>query len=513
VAVFGFRDPARPDATRLFRDQELKLDRLAFHPDADRRAPLAGPDRDPTLPYFWEAFWKPAARPSFDSDAAKLYVLYAEAVRRNAGSRHLDDWQATELTGLVGAGGGWSAPGGAADAFLRAKLYYPGQGKWTALDKQVMVFRSGYVLLRDDTPPALLYLAIRAARRALADDPDDAASLAVLGQAYQRLLRETSERVWAKRLPELHELRRAQASWALNQAVTLRPENIEFRFYLATFYRELGYLDLALEHFRVHQKLLLKAGPPPGMPADTFREQADAYEQKLSRLAAEVEDRESVYAAEAEKLRLQDRARKALDKGLAGKALELLREVDVSAFGKEGLALELELLLRTGRARDVRDWTDPQHREMLGEDYYHWVRAQALAALGDYARAEDELASTVAGGAKGSGSPRALLALVVSQAVLDQQPGSASLPRLAWQARRRLDFNKRAEELVVSMRQLADWSTLRGLIALEQGDDAEAIAALRSALSYWKGPEAPSGGGIDFAGRPLAVEVLRRMER
>jgi hypothetical protein len=513
VAVFGFRDPARPDAARLFRGQEMHLDHAAFHPEAGGRAPLAGPDRDPTLPYFWEAFWKPAMRPTVDSDAAKLFTLYAEAVRRKAGWRHLVGWQATELAGLVGAGGGWTAPGGMADAFLRAELYQPGQGKMTPLDKQVLVLRSGYVLLRDDTPPALLYLAIRAARRALADDPDDAASLAVLGQAYQRLLRETSERVWAKRLPELHELRRAQASWALNQAVALRPDNIEFRLYLGTFYHELGYLDLALEHYRSHQKLLLKSGQPPGVPADKFRAQSEALEQKLSRLAAEVEDRESVYAAEAEKLRLQDRARKALDKGLAGKALELLREVDVSAFGKEGLALELELLLRTGRARDVRDWTDPQHREMLGEDYYHWVRAQALAALGDYARAEDELASTVTGGAKGSGSPRALLALVVSQAVLDQQPGSVSLPRLAWQARRRLDFNKRAEELVVSMRQLADWSTLRGLIALEQGDDAEATAALRSALSFWKAPEATSGGGIDFAGRPLAVEVLHRLER
>ena len=61
----------------------------------------------------------------------------------------------------------------------------------------------------------------------------------------------------------------------------------------------------------------------------------------------------------ATEMRVADRAALAMQKGLAGKARDLLLESDLAAFGPQGMELELELLLRTGRARDVRDWTDP----------------------------------------------------------------------------------------------------------------------------------------------------------
>jgi len=391
----------------------------------------------------------------------------------------------------------------------------PGPGvRVPNLDRLALNFRRGFFQQRDDTPPALLYLTIRAARRALADNPDDARTLLGLGEAYRRLLRDTRERVWGMRLPQLTELRRAQASWALNQAAALRPDVPEVHLHLGNLYQEMDYLDLALHHLRTHQKLLLKAGPPPGIDAGQFRAQVDRHEQELSRLAAEVEDRESVYEAESAKLRLQDRAKKALEKGLAGKALEMLREFDLAAFGQEGLRLELELLLRTGRAREVRDWTNPEHEEQLGADYY-WLRAQALAAVGDYALAGDELArlATLGRGTEHEG-PRGVLAKVIGQAVLDQQPGAESVPRLAWQARRQADLGGRVGALATTMRLEADWTVLRGLLAVEQGEVAGAAAAFRTALAYWKDePTTAAGGGVDFAGRPLAQNVLRWVER
>jgi hypothetical protein len=520
VAVFGFRDSARPGAAELFRGQELDVDRLAYRPAPDQRAPRVGPAYDPTPRYFWEAFWKPALRPLVDRAAATLYMLYAEAMNRRADYRHLPAWEACQVAGLITAAGGWADSAGAVDAFVRAELFRPvitpGPGaRVTGLDRLALNRQRLFKLHRDDTPPALLFLAIRAARRALADQPDDAGSLMVLAEAYQRLLHQTRERVWGNRLRDLVELRRTQASWALNLAAELAPNSPEIQYKLGTFYRELGYLDLALRHLRIHQQLVRKAGPPPGFDLKVYREEDARYEADLSRLAAEVEDKESVYEAESQKLRIQDRARKALDKGLAGKALELLRESHVSAFGQEGLALELELMLRTGRAREVRDWTSPEQQEKVGEEFYHWTRIQALAAVGDYAQAEDELALLATGGdSKAAGGKRALLALAVGQAILNQQPGGESLWRMGWLARGRAELGGRLGALATSMRQEADWNTLRGLLALEEGEIAEASAAFRTSLAFWRDESAAaSGSGLDFSGRVIAQEWLRQLDR
>src|SRR5262249_12052690 len=43
LAVFGWRDPDRADADDPFRGWEVDLDRLAFHPEKDKRAPRQRP--------------------------------------------------------------------------------------------------------------------------------------------------------------------------------------------------------------------------------------------------------------------------------------------------------------------------------------------------------------------------------------------------------------------------------------------------------------------------------------
>src|SRR5262249_36421622 len=151
--------------------------------------------------------------------------------------------------------------------------------------------------------PALLYLAIRAARRALAVNPGDAQTCLVLGESYLRLLHNTRERAWSRCFPELAELRRIQASAALNQAIALKPEFAQAHLNLGWLYREMGYYDLALKHLRAHLKSSREAGPPPGLRAEQFREQLTEYEQQLNRLAEPVESQESAYAAVAGGLR------------------------------------------------------------------------------------------------------------------------------------------------------------------------------------------------------------------
>src|SRR5205823_2708648 len=150
--------------------------------------------------------------------------------RRSAPVRHLTAWETTQSAALVGAAGGWTGPGNLLDAHLRLVLLrppLPEQGTTerplSPLAPLTLVWQVRFTQLRDDTPPALLYLAIRAARRALARNPEDAQAYLVLGESYLRLLNDTRERAWGERMQELVQLRQVQASTALNQAISLDP--------------------------------------------------------------------------------------------------------------------------------------------------------------------------------------------------------------------------------------------------------------------------------------------------
>jgi hypothetical protein len=334
-----------------------------------------------------------------------------------------------------------------------------------------------------------------------------------MGESYLRLLRGTRERVWAAEMPELLELRRAQASAALNRAVVLKPDLAQAHLSLFSLYaeRDLDYRDLALQHLRAYLKRV---------PRDSRMQEAEV---GLAKAVAEANAR---YAKESAGLTLMDRALLARDLHLAGKARDLLLESHRSAFGERGVALELELMLKTGRAREVRDWTAPdpgqeQLRTDLGGPAYHLLRARALAACGDYATARGEcrrLAQAVIQGDAGEQavSMRAGMTLMIAQALLDEQPGGTSLPYLLWRAYSpfgRMGFRERVRAVARNLRREADATTLRGLLALEQGAVDEAATAFREALALWRdATSAASGATLDFNGRRLAQECLRWLE-
>ena len=65
----------------------------------------------------------------------------------------------------------------------------------------------------------------------------------------------------------------------------------------------------------------------------------------------------------------------------------------------------------TGRVKAVREWTTPELRADLGPSLYHWLRAQALAAGGDYALAQEELTRLASvGRPEGAAPPQQLAA-------------------------------------------------------------------------------------------------------
>jgi tetratricopeptide (TPR) repeat protein len=535
LAVFGWRDPARPGSAELFRGLRLDFDRLAFHPSKKEEAPRRASTQEPEPRTWWEAFVKPIPPPPVDRDEASLYLLYAEALRQTAPRRYLIAWRAAETAGLVGAAGSWASPGRSfgpgwlLDVRWRFALIQPqppdkaaGLDSVPVPDYVALAFVQRFLMQKDQTPPALLYLAIRAARRALADNPRDARTYLVLGECYLLLLHHTREWSWAQRAPQLGQLRRAQASAALNQVLALKPDlahAVQAHLDLSWLYREMGYEDLVLKHLRAFRESAQKAGPPPGVTAEQFRAQQAGVDQELHKLAAALDEREKRYAAEAKGRRPVDRAALAFKLGLAGRARDLLLSSDIAAFGPPGMALELELLLGTGRARDVWQWTglekqrEAQQKD-LGPARYHWLRAQALAATGDYALAQEELRRLAPGGpTRAASAPGRVVATLLGRQLLDEQPFGVALPALAWRAVLRAEFASAVAGVAQGLRQEADARVLRGLLALEQGDVAEAKAAFRLALAAWKDQAAAdSGAGLDFNSRPLAQSYLERLK-
>src|SRR5262249_36724774 len=240
--------------------------------------------------------------------------------------------------------------------------------------------------------------------------------------------------------------------------------------------------------------------------------QVDRSDLNLNDLAEKILEREGKYVQIAQGLRVLDSAALAIQLGLAGKALDLLLESDVAAFGQQGMILELELLLKTGRVKEVREWTGRQQagkeaKAMLGEISFFWFRAQALAAAGDYELAERELeqlatawrGTQTLGKNKQPMGPREKMALVIAKSILDEQPLIGSCASYLWQVPRRFEFRDHLVAFARNLRQEANANVLRGLLALEEGQVDKARAAFDAAIGLWRNEtSAAAGAGLDF---------------
>jgi hypothetical protein len=517
VAVFGWRDPARAGSDKLFRGWELELAQLAFHPPEEKKAPAEAFDAEKSERNWWEAFWVTAPPRSIDRDETLLNLLHAQllADQRLAPLRHKSRWENTQAAGLIAAANTWASPVALCDAHLRLAFFgpqLPEEGSPAVqpapLDRLVAAFQRRFTLQRDDAPPALYYLAVRAARRAVKADPEDARAYLMLGESYLGLLYATQERFWAAQLPQLMRLRQAQASAALNRALALRPDLPDAHFQLHQLYHKLGYLDLALKHLQTYLRLVREAGASRG-------EDYAKYQERAKQLAQELQQRESNVTIGAEDSPPRERAIQAFQRGLAGKALDVLLGSDISAFGNEGMDLELELLLGVGRANDVYKWLTPEYERALGPLEYHWFRVRALAAIGDYTRAEeecDEAARAIVRAPEGMEpvSLREKAAFWIAKHVMTGSlHEGASFGTLFSRIDREM-LHKPIEDTIQLLRQQADLSVLHGLLALEEGEIGEAESAFRAALALRKDQNVDDwDSSWEFNSRGLAQECLR----
>jgi hypothetical protein len=153
--------PPTDDGPDPFRGHELDFDRLAFQPAEGEKAPPA-----PAAPRrWWEAFWQSAPLPSGDREDAAVLLLKAEVLREDAPRRHLAEWEAVQMTALIAAGAGWVGPAGGADAAVRLTVVHPpvpeAGEKLAPITRFTFACQQPFVLARDDSPPGLLYAAIR----------------------------------------------------------------------------------------------------------------------------------------------------------------------------------------------------------------------------------------------------------------------------------------------------------------------------------------------------------------
>jgi tetratricopeptide (TPR) repeat protein len=515
TALFAWLDLARPNSSGLegsLSRLRLDLNRLAFHPAVEKRAPLAWPGRGPQPVGLLEPFWRPAPALSADREEATAYLTHFEALRGRYVRTHRALWESTLVAGLAGASG--TPVGGPASRLAALALGInlltaglkrsgPEEAPWNAGDLLALQMRARFVLHLDSGPPGLALLAIRAARRALHDDPDDAQAYLLLGEAYHRLISSTRERVLGVAFPYLAEVRLIQTVTALKQALVRRPDLQRAHFLLAGLFRDMGYLDLALEHFQKHLEHTRAAGPLPGEPPAAFAARLAGLEKDREPLEKRVAEANKLHEVHSANLKVFERAYLARRNGLAGKGLRILLASDNAAFGRPGLLLELELLLSTGRVTEVREWMEPAHKAALGASRYGWLRAQLAAATGGYQQADKELAELVALSrqvrvpGKSAMTVRAAVLLGVSQAVLGAvaPPGHTDPSAFGLLLPLRMALGAAG-----TLRQEADLAVVRGLLALEAGADRLAEKQFGQALA--------TGSPGKFSGRTTALRYL-----
>jgi tetratricopeptide (TPR) repeat protein len=502
VVIFGLRDPAQSGEADPFRGRELDLDRLAFRPDEDRKAPPARPDPDAAVRKWWEVFWRPAPPIPDERYEASVLLRKAELMKGMAPVRHLTAWEANHAAALAASAAAWLGLDGPVGVAVRLTLLHPpvpestpDDAQMPAVTRETFALQQGFAFLYGDSPPGLLYAAVRAARRAVAANPGDANAQMVLAECYLELVRSTRERGWAMRFPDVQRLRGIQASAALNRAAALNPNLAEPHLHLGQFYQGVGCLDLALSHLRKYRDLSTRQGRRPDA----------AFDSELTRLADEVEKRTRKFVEESGRLRVADRATLAARFGLGGKARDILLESDVAAFGTQGMELQLDLLLLTGRVDDVINWTTSEHKGPLGPATYHWLRGLARAAVGDYAEADAELAEMSVGVVEPA-EVAAGLANAIGQSLLDEQVAAPLLPRLFLQASAQMELQSAVQGMMQELATSADAEVIRGLVALEAGEIGQAREAFNSALVY--APARPGDAGLDFRGLWTARDCL-----
>lgn len=374
---------------------------LAFRPEEKNDklgpAPAQGPERGPAVPSFWTSL-RPVPVRTWESEAATTYLRYfQEAALPRYQRRWAESWSAFAAS-LAAVPSPATPPPATVAAFL-VRLQNP----------------PSFLGDIDRDLPALPLLAVRAARRALAANPDDANAYLRLGQAYLALWEKTGELPLSGGNTLLLDLRHIQIVTALEQAVLCDPDNIAAHRLLGRIYLQRRYLDAALDHVRAELRLTQRNGPRRGEKPETYRGRLGDLERQVGELQRVVEANQQRFDASNPEGNADPaaRAKAALTLGLPRRALEdILTPVPPVLLQSGGLQLEMQLMLRLGRAEQLRgplldpqwehdqanlSWLElpvppvPGYPRSYRLPAYSWFRFCWAAAVGNYDLAEKQV--------------------------------------------------------------------------------------------------------------------------
>jgi hypothetical protein len=523
LAVYRFGRAALFRRVVRGREQEAEPFRSLLEPDARQAfgpepavAPRHRPGREPQPHEWYESLWKPPGPPNPDLDEAWMHFhVYAARLHPWSGLALEAALAASFVTQTLPAGLP-SFKAAAAGPLMMPQLK---EGdRVNRLQETALGLRQNFLGagMQNLGPPESLYLAIRAARRALQKNPDESRAYLLLGKLYMLLQNTTREGRFSP--PELREIRVAQICGALQQAVRLNPDLIEAHDLLANVYQEMGYIDLVARHRREQLRCMQEGRDAGRRSGEEYAKVLQQLEQLVPTLEAEVQKRKDRFEVSHSKGPPSQQARWALEVrsdppfGLAETALDALTKPDLEKLRKEDpaemravIVMQIDLRFVLGHLNEIREGVkrkDESRPDMflglhpqLPVPLLDWYRVRLAAASGDYEEAGEILRKLQ--GSAASANPGPAVAMIFGDILLQRATRATGIAgpfedvvdvRLGkgrWEDR----FHESMEVIIVPMRLQAELAWLHGWLALEAGDNKEAAAQLHSALALrWPPP-------------------------
>src|SRR5439155_11922380 len=318
TAIFGLTPPGTKPANTPLAAYAFQPEALAFATNAPEGRQSRETSGRTDGPSFWRELWFGPRPRSIDRDTSAMLVAYSQFLRgqsENYYYANIASWEILSLAGPVGT----AAVGN-----------YTAQ---TGLAMKLMGFSSnalGYD--RRLGPPAAALLAVRAAHRAVAENPQDVHAYLALANSLE-FLWGAEEQNWSHG-QELSQLRQIQRVAALRKALALatKPSDlIEIHSRLAIAYFQMGIIDLSSEHDNKALELLTAAGRNPKESQEDFQKRIDQFKSivKAREEGSQLEVQRSKYQlANRQSNSRARRASEAVQRRLYQEALKVLIDND-----------------------------------------------------------------------------------------------------------------------------------------------------------------------------------------
>jgi hypothetical protein len=427
TALFAWRDPQQRQARPWPDGLGIDFGDLAFGPDALRAPDQRGPEPEVR---WWRDLVHAEGLPSAAAGSAAQHWARFEAMKFYYVQENALLFRTPLAVLLVGtaAPGGPPLLNGLLAARLNSAFLASGAEQRSRLNDLLGRVFQQYLGSLDEGPSSSAYLAVRNARRAVHDNPDDASAYLVLAQAYLCLRDQTRERICVARrgsnnplLPHVDAIRQSQIAVALRRVLALspRPEVQQLAHYLLASRTFLGpeYLEVRVGHQREYLRLARTLRYLIGIPPQQFGETLVAAEAELKRAESQLKKQHDQFVVTAGSKKLLDKVAIAVRNGLAETALDLLLKAEAKDMTdprtpgqRPGATILIDLLLRLGRLDDARTALYPESGEedsgrdkrvfgmhpQTGMPAYDWLRVQMAATGGDYELADELLAEVLA---------------------------------------------------------------------------------------------------------------------